>query len=163
MLLTAGPNTCGVPPGVPLGGIGSGTIGRGFRGEFTRFQMRPGLYEYTTAAADQFIVTVSGGGGGGAAYQQVLTAAGPPPGGQLSGWHWSFPGSEAEYRGLYPRAWTEYRLPDQQLRLNCRQISPVIPHNYKVPVRLCRFTLSGSADASVILQNGCVTATKCDM
>ena len=28
--------------GAPLGGIGAGTIGRGFRGEFTRFQMIPG-------------------------------------------------------------------------------------------------------------------------
>ena len=125
------------PSGVPLGGIGSGTIGRGFCGQFTRFQVRPGLYEYTTAAADQFIVTVSGPGGGGS-YQQVLTSCGPPAGGQLSGWRWSFPGAEAEYRGLYPRAWTDYRLPGQDLKLTCRQISPVIPHNYKVLTGKCQ-------------------------
>lgn len=47
--------------GVPIGGIGSGTIGRGFSGEFCRFQLRPGIYEYNTVAADQFIVTVKNG------------------------------------------------------------------------------------------------------
>lgn len=44
--------------GVPVGGIGCGTIGRTFNGEFCRFQMRPGIYEYNTVAADQFIVTI---------------------------------------------------------------------------------------------------------
>ena len=44
--------------GAPIGGIGGGTIGRGYRGEFCRFQLRPGRYEYNTVAADNFIVTV---------------------------------------------------------------------------------------------------------
>lgn len=44
--------------GVPLGGIGCGTIGRGFAGEFCRFQIKPGLYEYNTVLADQFIITI---------------------------------------------------------------------------------------------------------
>lgn len=44
--------------GVPLGGIGGGTIGRGFSGEFCRYQMRPGLYEYNTVHANQFIVNI---------------------------------------------------------------------------------------------------------
>ncbi|KAF2368615.1 Glycosyl-hydrolase family 116 N-terminal [Trinorchestia longiramus] len=44
--------------GVPLGGIGCGTIGRGFRGEFCRFQVTPGTVDFNTAVADQFILTV---------------------------------------------------------------------------------------------------------
>uniref|UniRef100_A0A182NUN0 Uncharacterized protein n=1 Tax=Anopheles dirus TaxID=7168 RepID=A0A182NUN0_9DIPT len=44
--------------GAPLGGIGAGTIGRGFAGEFCRYQLRPGLYEYNTVHANQFIVTI---------------------------------------------------------------------------------------------------------
>lgn len=44
--------------GVPMGAIGCGTIGRGFNGQFCRFQLRPGVYEYNTVAADQFIVTI---------------------------------------------------------------------------------------------------------
>ena len=34
--------------GVPLGGLGCGTIGRGFKGEFCRYQLVPGLYECRT-------------------------------------------------------------------------------------------------------------------
>lgn len=44
--------------GVPMGGIGAGTIGRTFNGEFSRFQLRPGIYEHNTVAGDQFIVTI---------------------------------------------------------------------------------------------------------
>ena len=44
--------------GVPIGGIGSGTMGRGFAGEWCRFQMRPGIYEYNVVHANQFIVTI---------------------------------------------------------------------------------------------------------
>ena len=44
--------------GAPIGGIGSGTIGRGFAGEFCRFQLKPGLYEYNVVHANQFIVTI---------------------------------------------------------------------------------------------------------
>lgn len=44
--------------GVPIGGIGGGTIGRGFKGEFCRYQVVPGIYEYETVLANQFIVNI---------------------------------------------------------------------------------------------------------
>ncbi|VVC95592.1 unnamed protein product [Leptidea sinapis] len=44
--------------GCPIGGIGGGTIGRGFKGEFCRFQLNPGLYEYVTVPECQFIVNL---------------------------------------------------------------------------------------------------------
>lgn len=44
--------------GCPIGGIGGGTIGRGFKGEFCRFQLYPGLYEYVTVPECQFIVNI---------------------------------------------------------------------------------------------------------
>jgi non-lysosomal glucosylceramidase len=64
--------------GCPIGGIGSGkltlklsyfaqhlnnfpligTIGRGFSGEFCRYQLKPGIYEYNTVNANQFIVNI---------------------------------------------------------------------------------------------------------
>lgn len=44
--------------GVPIGGIGAGTIGRGYKGEFCRFQLRPNVCEYNTVDANQFIVTI---------------------------------------------------------------------------------------------------------
>jgi non-lysosomal glucosylceramidase len=39
--------------------------------------------------------------------------------------------SKCDYTALYPRAWSEYDLSEFGVRLICRQISPVIPHNYK--------------------------------
>lgn len=39
----------------------SGTIGRGFAGEFCRYQLKPGLYEYNVVHANQFIVNIRDG------------------------------------------------------------------------------------------------------
>lgn len=49
--------------GVPIGGVGTGSIGRGFRGEFCRYQLKPGVYEYNTVDANQFIITIKDGAG----------------------------------------------------------------------------------------------------
>jgi hypothetical protein len=40
-------------PGVPLGGIGAGTIGRSVRGQFDRYQLKPGIYTLRTVWANQ--------------------------------------------------------------------------------------------------------------
>nr|XP_045601702.1 non-lysosomal glucosylceramidase-like [Procambarus clarkii] len=115
--------------GVPLGGIGSGTIGRGFRGEFCRYQMVPGIYEYHTVMANQFIVTIRDPKGN-TLYQKVLSTHSKSRKG-LGSWDWGFSGADGLYCGLYPRSWTVYNIKEQGIRLICRQISPVIPHNYK--------------------------------
>ncbi|XP_045109559.1 non-lysosomal glucosylceramidase-like isoform X1 [Portunus trituberculatus] len=115
--------------GVPLGGIGSGTIGRGFRGEFCRYQMVPGIYEYQTVTANQFIVTIRDPKGK-TLYQKVLSVQSQPKKG-LESWEWGFNAADGLYCGLYPRSWTVYNIKEQGIRLICRQISPVIPHNYK--------------------------------
>lgn len=115
--------------GVPIGGIGAGSIGRGFRGEFCRYQLKPGVYEYNTVDANQFIITIKDGSGG-TLFQSVLSAY-EKSGRYLSSWKWLLDGSKCKYTALYPRAWTEYDLSDYGIKLVCRQISPVIPHNYK--------------------------------
>lgn len=67
--------------------------------------------------------------GGQTVYQQVLSVERPPT---LQGWNWGYCGEYAFYHALYPRAWTVYHLPGQNVTLTCRQISPVIPHDYQV-------------------------------
>lgn len=42
--------------GVPCGGMGGGSIGRGFRGDFRRWQLIPGVCEEAPVLADQFSV-----------------------------------------------------------------------------------------------------------
>ncbi|CAH1796951.1 unnamed protein product [Owenia fusiformis] len=114
--------------GVPIGGIGCGTIGRGYKGEFCRFALIPGMYYWNEVDADQFIVNIRKRGQ--TVYQQVLSTK-RPKGKGLNSWNWAYNGEFATYHGLYPRAWTVYELPGQNVTLVCRQISPVIPHDYK--------------------------------
>ena len=52
----------------------------------------------------------------------------------LSAWDWGFSSEDGLYCGLYPRSWTVYNIKEQCIRLICRQVSPVIPHNYKVNI-----------------------------
>ncbi|XP_036407076.1 non-lysosomal glucosylceramidase [Megalops cyprinoides] len=112
--------------GAPLGGFGGGTITRGWRGEFCRWQLNPGMYHYKTVIANQFTVCLRRGGQ--TVYQQVLSVERPPT---LQGWNWGYCGEYAFYHALYPRAWTVYHLPGQNVTLTCRQVSPVFPHEYK--------------------------------
>ena len=39
--------------GVPLGGLGAGTIGRGWQGDFNRWQLTPGMYSCNTVEVNQ--------------------------------------------------------------------------------------------------------------
>lgn len=39
-----------------MGGLGCGTIGRGFKGEFCRYQLVPGLYEFQTVEANTVVL-----------------------------------------------------------------------------------------------------------
>ncbi|KFV47077.1 Non-lysosomal glucosylceramidase, partial [Tyto alba] len=147
---------CAVPLqqiyGCPLGGIGGGTITRGWRGEFCRWQLNPGIYHYETVIADQFTVCLRCKGQ--TVYQQVLSVERPST---LQGWNWGYCGHYAFYHALYPRAWMVYELPGQNVVLTCRQVSPVIPHDYEVENER-----DEDVDVSIMfsLQNG--TGTKED-
>ena len=76
----------------------------------------------------QFILTVRKGGQ--TIYQKVLT--GMRTGKSLKTWEWGFPLNQATYHALFPRAWCVYDIPDLGVKLTCVQISPLIPHDYKV-------------------------------
>uniref|UniRef100_A0A8R1DJ62 Glycosyl-hydrolase family 116 N-terminal domain-containing protein n=1 Tax=Caenorhabditis japonica TaxID=281687 RepID=A0A8R1DJ62_CAEJA len=129
--------------GVPCGGIGCGAIGRDFRGGFCKFSLRPGLVEHNVdvVAADQFIISVRENGA--CIYQKVLSAADVRrTSGQLSSWDFGFPKENVNYRGLFPRSWTVYRIPQLEVNVTIRQISPVLPNNYEdstLPV--CLFSI----------------------
>nr|XP_054756526.1 non-lysosomal glucosylceramidase-like [Lytechinus pictus] len=115
--------------GVPVGGIGCGAIDRGWKGDFCRWSLSPGRYTYDNVELNQFTVCVRRGGK--TVYQQVLSPNKPTNKNLAQAWEWQFPGNRASYHGLYPRAWTRYLLPGQNITLVCRQISPVFPHNYQ--------------------------------
>uniref|UniRef100_A0A1L8E229 Non-lysosomal glucosylceramidase n=1 Tax=Nyssomyia neivai TaxID=330878 RepID=A0A1L8E229_9DIPT len=115
--------------GTPIGGIGSGTIGRGFAGEFCRFSLKPGLYEYNTVVADQFFVTIRDENDQ-TIFQSLLSTYARPKN-PLNAWENNLDPTKCNYTALYPRSWSEIDLTQYGIKLIGRQVSPIIPHDYK--------------------------------
>ncbi|CAO2190101.1 unnamed protein product [Urochloa humidicola] len=146
--------------GVPLGGLGAGSIGRSYRGYFQHFQIFPVTNEEKPILANQFSAFVSRPNG--KKYSTVLSA---PTADLLKGvgksgigsWDWKLKEDKCTYHALFPRSWTVYDgVPDPEIKITCRQISPFIPHNYKessFPAAVFTFTVhnSGSTPADVTL------------
>ncbi|KAG0465910.1 hypothetical protein HPP92_020074 [Vanilla planifolia] len=146
--------------GVPLGGIGAGSIGRSYKGYFQHWHLFPEICEESPVLANQFSVFVSRQDG--KRYSTVLSPRSSQmpresknPG--IESWDWNLSGNKSTYHALYPRSWTIYDgEPDPELTITCRQISPFLPHNYQqssYPVAVFSFTLvnSGKTAAEVTL------------
>ncbi|KAK5981075.1 Non-lysosomal glucosylceramidase [Trichostrongylus colubriformis] len=118
--------------GVPIGGIGCGSIGTDYRGAFNKFSLIPGIKEQNIGniKANQFILTVHSADETEFVYQSLLSAADFDDS-LLSDWRSEIRAENIRYRGLFPRAWREYQIPDLGLILICEQISPIIPNNYE--------------------------------
>lgn len=125
--------------GVPCGGMGGGSIGRGFRGDFRRWQLIPGVCEEAPVLPNQFSVFVARDKGIGVTKKDasVLYPGRPQElpetddDHSVSSWEWNLDGKNSTYHALFPRAWTIYEgEPDTDLKISCRQVSPFIPHNY---------------------------------
>ncbi|WCJ34837.1 Beta-glucosidase GBA2 type family protein [Euphorbia peplus] len=146
--------------GVPVGGIGAGSIGRSYRGEFQSFKLLPLICEEGPVLANQFSVFVSRKNG--KKFSTVLCPKRPQifkdrAGTGIESWDWNLNGEKSTYHALFPRAWTTYEgEPDPDLKIVSRQISPFIPQNYKessFPVSAFTFEVSnyGSTSADVTL------------
>ena len=135
--------------GMPLGGLGGGTVTRGFRGDFNRWQLQPGITRFDNVQADQFSLFAQRPGA--AAQTQVLNPR-QPNSSYLDAWQWGLPAQKGTYHALFPFAWTVYEEPLPGLRLTCKQISPFIPHNYDVsstPAGVFVWTIENTADTPV--------------
>jgi non-lysosomal glucosylceramidase len=135
------PIECRQVYGVPLGGVGTGSIGRSYTGEFLRYQIIPGIYEHESVDANLFTVCIRKKSN--TVYQQALTVGRCKQRGFRS-WNMAFCGDQASYYALYPESWTVYELPGQHVTLTCHQINPILPNNYKdtsLPVALFEWTV----------------------
>ena len=111
--------------GVPLGGLGAGSIGRTQRGDFARWHLDVGRHRFETVPANQFSVYVSRRE---AKSAHVLSTVRPDT---LPSWNWDLPEGAGTYHALFPYAWFEYDWDALPVRLTQRQFSPVIPGNYR--------------------------------
>ncbi len=112
--------------GAPLGGIGAGTVGRTYRGDFARWHLHIGRHHYEPLPACMFSVFVQTPEE--TVAQALWTEA---PQGLLEAWQWRYPRAAGTYYALYPRSWFVYDWERFQIRLAVEQFSPVIPHNYR--------------------------------
>lgn len=146
--------------GVPCGGLGSGSIGRGFRGDFRRWSIHPGRYGQRVVDADQFSVRVKRMD---VIESVVLSVVPPCKESTLTSWNFKLPAGCATFHGLHPRSWIVYENPLPGIRVIVRQVSPFIPHSYSdSSLPCCLFhvevenTGDGDIEASVMFtfQNG---------
>src|SRR6266508_2095008 len=91
--------------GVPLGGLGAGSIGRTHRGDFARWHLDVGRHRFETIPADQFSVYVARDGAKGeaedgaeaaAASAHVLSTIRPET---PQSWNWDLPVGAGTYHG----------------------------------------------------------------
>lgn len=115
--------------GVPIGGFGSGSIGRTYRGDFARWHLKIGVHKYSSVAPDVFAAYEQEQGGQPVA---LVLRAGKPTGTEtLSAWNWSYPAGAGKYYALFPKAWFQYEYSGLPVELSCEQFSPILPDNYR--------------------------------
>ena len=145
--------------GVPLGGIGGGCIGRGYRGDFRRWSLHPGKYVHRTVHSNQFSIRVQRGS---QVFSKVLSIFDGTESLDMSTWSWSVPLSSVTYHALFPRSWTVISSAVPLINVIIKQISPVIPHNYSdtsLPIAVFEIeveNLGEDAEVSILFsfQNG---------
>ena len=134
--------------GAPLGGLGAGSIGRSYRGDFCRWHLNVGLHVYQPRPASMFSVYTRQG-------ETTVTQAlytGAPADGSLSAWQWNYPVGAGDYYALYPRSWFVYDWEALPVELSVEQFSPIIAHNYRessYPVALFNWTAHNPGDQPV--------------
>ena len=132
--------------GVPIGGLGSGSIGRSFRGDVSRWHLEVGRHAFRPVAADGFSVFVGGPDGSEAHVLSTLR-----PGGELPAWGFDLPVGAGTYHALFPRAWQAFEPAALGgVRLTGEQLSPVIAHDYErsaLPVGSYEWRVENASDA----------------
>ena len=56
------------------------------------------------------------------------------------------------FSGLYPRSWTRYDIPEFNVTVICRQITPIIPNDYKdssLPTTVFVFEVINNSDEAI--------------
>ncbi len=107
--------------GIPIGGLGTGSIGLTHRGDAARWHLEVGRHAFGPVAADGFAIHV--GRPDGSSRTTVLSALRPAA---LPGWGWTLPVGGGTYHALFPRAWRTFEPDVLGVRLVGEQLSPVI-------------------------------------
>jgi hypothetical protein len=96
--------------GVPIGGIGSGSINIGLTGSFTRFQIVNELPSPRWIPEDFFAIRISS-----ETIEPIVKVLTKPPQGQsipkcYRKWDWSLCDEKVAFHALYPNGWITYKV-----------------------------------------------------
>jgi non-lysosomal glucosylceramidase len=119
--------------GIPIGGLGTGSIGPTFRGDIARWHLEVGRHAFEPIAADAFSVFVAGPGGAGAQAHVLSTLESP----DLPAWARDLPIGAGTYHALFPRAWWAFPVAALGVELVGEQLSPVIAGDYVASALPC--------------------------
>ena len=127
----------GARQGCPIGGMGAGSIGRTYFGDFARWQIIPYEHVYDNEVyGSQFHVFVKPDNSD-RPFIQTLMAGSPADSTRqssskiLSTWPWNYPAEQGTYAALFPKTWCDYSThPENPIHILLEQFSPIIPHNY---------------------------------
>jgi non-lysosomal glucosylceramidase len=72
-----------------VGGLGSGTFSRTYRGDFSRWHLKAGVHKYETVYANQFAIYEKSEGASEGIAQALL--ADHPKSHELGAWKWDYP------------------------------------------------------------------------
>lgn len=115
--------------GAPVGGFGSGTFSRSYRGDFARWHIKAGVHKYVPVYSNQFAMFQQSDGESHGTARVLMT--GHPSDKTLSTWQWDYPVAAGEYAALYPKSWCDYRWNQFPAHVVLEQFSPVLPNNYR--------------------------------
>jgi len=148
--LNAGSIDDGYWQGAPVGGFGSGTFSRTYRGDFARWHMKAGVHNYGVSYANQFAMYQKAEGDAAGTAKVLVTDH--PQHGELESWGWDYPVGAGEYAALYPKSWYDYQWDKFPARVVLEQYSPVLPDNYRessYPVAVYRWHATNPTNKTV--------------
>jgi non-lysosomal glucosylceramidase len=108
--------------GVPIGGLGTGSIGRTYRGDFARWHLEVGSHAFRPSPVNGFTIHV-GATGDDPARTTLLSALRPA---DLPSSVGALAPGQGTYHALFPRAWQSFDAADLGVALIGEQLSPVI-------------------------------------
>ena len=138
--------------GAPVGGFGSGTFSRTYRGDFARWHIKAGVHKYETVYANEFAMFQQAEGDSEGTARVLMTDH--PKDGELSSWKWDYPVGEGDYAALYPKSWFDYRGEKFPAHVVLEQFSPLLPNNYQessYPVAVYRWHAENPTKKTVIV------------
>ncbi len=115
--------------GAPVGGFGSGTFSRSYRGDFARWHIKAGVHKYMPVYANQFAMFQQAQGESQGTARVLMTDH--PSDKSLTSWQWDYPVGAGEYAALYPKSWYDYKWDRFPAHVVLEQFSPLLPNNYR--------------------------------